>query len=312
MNKIFFVGSKALSRFCPTISQIDTDIICDIESMERYIESIDKKVISHYPTNSGKKFITFFSDKSILETELIWPNSVIKEFTEIIEEDENSMIDNLKDIQLIFPSIDALYSLKMSHRYLKNSPHFIKTMRDIRSMRGLGANVSEKYKEWLVKREKETYHYKHPKLDSMSKDNFFIKNDSFYQYDHDDIHCAIALDKTPAYRNYMVDDAEVQCDRNNFFDLPESTRINGVLEEALVLALERIQIPNNYSVDKDKSFLFALEKVCTSITSGWFREYAWEHYDDVVKEYYSLATNYIDKFKIALNEGEVKPFNRVT
>jgi hypothetical protein len=30
----------------------------------------------------------------------------------------------------------------------------------------------------------------------------------------------------------------------------------------------------------------ALDKVCTSITSGWFREFAWQNYDEVVKIYH--------------------------
>jgi len=32
--------------------------------------------------------------------------------------------------------------------------------------------------------------------------------------------------------------------------------------------------------------------VCTSITSGWFREYAWENYDRVLDLYNSLGDDY--------------------
>lgn len=53
--------------------------------------------------------------------------------------------------------------------------------------------------------------------------------------------------------------------------------------------------------------MMALEKVCTSITSGWFREYAYENYYEVVAMYHKLGKNdYIKRFKE--NFHMVKPF----
>jgi hypothetical protein len=46
-------------------------------------------------------------------------------------------------------------------------------------------------------------------------------------------------------------------------------------------------------------------KVCTSITSGWFREYAWENYHRVLQMY---SDDFVVQFKQGLAEGKVKPF----
>ena len=55
--------------------------------------------------------------------------------------------------------------------------------------------------------------------------------------------------------------------------------------------------------------MMALEKVCTSITSGWFREYAWENYHRVVHMYKTLGVNdYIDRFH--KNKHMIKPFQK--
>lgn len=74
-----------------------------------------------------------------------------------------------------------------------------------------------------------------------------------------------------------------------------------------MLALERSQIPHPGKWTPEKSFMFALEKVCTSITSGWWREYAWEHHEDAVSLYESARTDYVDRFKQALAAGVVRP-----
>lgn len=51
----------------------------------------------------------------------------------------------------------------------------------------------------------------------------------------------------------------------------------------------------------------ALEKVCTSISSGWWREYAWEHYDAVIGFWKSIGVDkYVNDYNKAKNEGKLK------
>ena len=196
-----------------------------------------------------------------------------------------------------------VYTLKMSHRYLKNSPHFLKTMQDIWHLRLAGHDkiVDE---DFYAARMKETYNYGHPNL-KTTKDAFF--KDDFYIYDHDSIHRAVAVEDVPAYTRYMVDGEQVLTSRAKFDALPIQVRLNGVLEESYVLALERAVIPHN--ANPVNAFKIALSKVCTSITSGWFREFAWENYYQVASLF---NVNYVEKFEAAKARGEILPFSRET
>ncbi|AFL47535.1 hypothetical protein ZZ1p0078 [Acinetobacter phage ZZ1] len=194
--------------------------------------------------------------------------------------------------------LDVLFMLKWSHRYLKNSPHFRKTMVTIRNLQKIGAKVYDE--EWLKLREKETYDYSHPKL-NVSKSDFFNSNFA-YVYDHDSIHNAVKVLDRPAYMYYMEYDQEVKSSREKFFAQPREIQLLGVLEEAYVLAIERVLIPNNFNVKPRQAFDMALEKVCTSITSGWFRQFAWENYELVSRMYDGI---YVDKFILARDSDKL-------
>jgi hypothetical protein len=210
---------------------------------------------------------------------------------------------------LYWATPDICLAIKLSHRFKKNNPFFRKTMQHIRFLRnkGYGIEKNPKLTEIMLQRQKETLSYNHPKLD-VSKNTFF--NDTIYTLDHDSIHRAVALADRPAYTFYMKDGSEVMTSREKFEALPEAIKLAGVYEETCVLALERSQVPNNFqNVSSEHSFMMALEKVCTSITSGWFREYAWENYHKVVHMYKTLGVNdYIDRFK--KNQHMILPFKK--
>lgn len=196
---------------------------------------------------------------------------------------------------------DILLLLKMSHRYRKNSPHFLKTMHDIYLLRRAGAVITPELEPILKLREKETYTYAHPKLNVTKKD-FFNGDDVPYIYDHDYLHTLVAFLDRPAYTYYMTDGEQVKASMDKFFEQEQHIKLLGVLEESMVLAAERSQIPNNFELAPRLSFNMALEKVCTSITSGRFREFAWENYYLVQKMYDTLGGDaWVEKIKEGIN-----------
>lgn len=213
--------------------------------------------------------------------------------------------DNLTGFYWASP--EMCLAIKMSHRFKKNSPHFLKTMNTINFLKGhLGIELNDELQEIMEFRQKEILNYGHPKL-NQSKSGFFSGDGVDYKYDHDSIHRAIALTDKPAYTYYIKDDAEVMTSKEKFFECPEEIRLAGVYEEVCVLALERSQIPNDFTIDSDKSFRIALEKVCTSITSGWFREFAYDNYNKILAMYSILGNNnYVERFHE--NFDVVKPF----
>lgn len=233
------------------------------------------------------------------EFELVQPGSSAEMLTDLVKKDPFSFL--VQGFGLV-PNLNLLFALKASHKYLKNSPYFWKTAVDYHKMKRVGASIVPEYMEFFKQREKETYTYAHPKL-NVTKDNFFRDDGLKYVYDHDSIHESMKHLEKPAYAYYMKDGAEVQSSKDKFLSAPKEVQMYGVLEESYVLALERSQIPYPDKMTPKQSFMLALSKVCSSITSGWFREYAYENIFTAVKMY---DDTYLDKFKRGVEAGVVK------
>lgn len=291
---MLLIGSGALRKhgIDPQRLQLDEDYICTIDEYHAFVKNKGKDVVHAVPMNDSK-FVVKTINKEIFEFEIAWGESEPTSSDLILEANKGKTI----------ASLETLLLLKLSHRYKKDSPHFYKTLCDIELLRNHGVILPKEMKKILKLREKETYTYKHPNL-NQGKENFF-KNDGLkYIYDHDTIHLAVKHFEKPAYEYYKSDNAQVLCDKEKFWALPEEYRLRGVLEEVLVLALERSQIPNKYKVDRRWSFNKAHEKVCTSITSGFFREFAYDNFRQVQAMY--LPT-YVDTFIKGIESGIVKP-----
>lgn len=308
---MLLIGSAALVHLGCDIGRVprDTDLIGSYDELGVLTRALRKRgcgpVVS-IPLSQNKTVLR--TEKSIIEFEIAWTETTAARLVDLVcDGTQRDMGYLAPGLVAAVPTLDMLYTLKMSHRYLKDSPHFRKTRDDIMLMRSLGAAVFDT--DWLKHREAETYVNKLPKLNVM-KGDFFRGDGVEYVYDHDTIHVAMAhighgthFPGMPAYVYYMKDGAQVQSDKKKFFDLPEQYRLWGVLEEAQVLALERSQIPFRGKADPRWSFEFALQKVCTSITGGWFREFAWENFHRVLDMYES---DYVDRFWKAVDDGVVR------
>ena len=301
---MILIGSMAEKLRYDTMSApSDVDYVGTYGELESFIKENRASLKSYYPINSGKSYVLNFKDNKIMEVEVAWDGSRAAKFTDFVEAQQDNLKWDTKAMSIVCPSLDILYLLKMSHRYLKDSPHFLKTMQDIRRMRGKGARIRLEHQEFYKDRMKDTYTYNHPKLD-VSKDSFFdsVVTNVYQKYDHDSIHNAVKIRARPAYTYFQNSGIEVLCDKNMFFGLDEEIRLNAVLEESYVLALERSLIPFPQGKTPKEAFDMALMKVCTSITSGWFREYAWENYYKVQELY---DESYVQKFEAGVSSGVV-------
>lgn len=307
---MILIGSQALKFHAMGILPNDIDYVGTYEEAERYRKRLTK-VKGFYPINGGKtQYIKL--EHQIIEIELAWPDSRAEKFLAFAEEFPEEF-ERLRDEDggtTLIPSLDVLYMLKMSHRYLKDSPHFLKTMRDIRMMRKLGAYIKPAWNEYFKQREKDTYTYNLPKL-NVSKDAFFDQEATgvVYTYDHDSIHEAMKTYAKPAYQYFKPDESQVMCSEELFYKLALNTQMAAVIEESYVLAIERSLVPFPNGKTPKEAFDMALMKVCTSITSGWFRQFAWEQYNLAQAMY---KDDYFDKFEAGLAAGIVKPFNGST
>lgn len=300
---VIVIGSEALSHHLPGYRiPNDLDIVGTYEEIEQFRKEHQPKV--YYPIDGGKKMFMKLESGRIVEADIAWPDSVADKLRTFIL----NQPDNIRVEGAVIPSLNVLYMLKMSHRYLKDSPHFLKTMEDIRFMRRRGAVLQAEHEEFYNERMKDTYVYKLPKLD-VDKATFFDAKATGveYTYDHDSIHEAIRTLPVPAYKLFKEDESEVMCSVDLFYQVPYDVRLRAGMEEAMVLAIERSLVPYPGAMTPKEAFDYALMKVCTSITSGWFREHCWEHYDEI-QTLFEDYSDYFDQFQKGLDSGIVKPY----
>lgn len=309
---MLLIGSRALVENNPELAGTrvcsDWDYIATLDQVMAWIKQHKEDLKFAIPRDEGKYYHCRLKDGTNYEFELAWEGTSAKMLLDAYGSDGYcTAVD------------DDLYLIKMCHRYKKNSVHFLKTMRDIHTLRQtIGVDNAVDWMETfgnipiIEQRMKESYDYGHPKLNVTSKE-FFNADGIDYVYDHDSIHLTVALThngdpvghrrKTiPAYTFYMKEGSEVMTSKEKFMSCEEQIRLYGVYEETCVLALERSQIPHGLGKDGGPtprwSFEKALEKVCTSITSGFFREYAWEKHEDIMDLYQELGErDYIDRFE---------------
>jgi len=147
-----------------------------------------------------------------------------------------------------------------------------------------------------------------PKL-NVRKGEFFGDKERYNIFDHDTVHKAVALGDIPAYT--LMKDGEIWCSRAKWRKMTNEDKLRCLIEEASVLALERSIIPALFL--KGQSFMgsewaykMALHKICTTITSGFFRDYGIEHYQQAVDG----RPDYTKLFFEGVKQGVVVAINR--
>lgn len=127
-----------------------------------------------------------------------------------------------------------------------------------------------------------------PKLKNVGKEAFF--NDNVVKFiDHDEIHKWMAHKDYPMYSYMQREGSDVECDPELWKMFSFKEKVQCVLEEAYVIASERILIPKlmkpaperthvnpqkyNHE-DVRKAVHWAIMRICTTLCSGWFRQFA--------------------------------------
>jgi hypothetical protein len=302
---VAIIGSVALEAHGIKLREAgDLDLVGSYKGVAAWIRRRYRgRIIELFPIEDGKKLYARIKDGPIIEADLTWGGTSHVELLDLIKQD----CEEVDGTVIATPNI--CYMLKMSHRFRKNNPHFNKTRKDIAELRSRGCVIEARHKEFYTRRVRETLDYSHPSL-NRSKANFFSDDGVGYVHDHDTIHLAVMLRDKPAYEFFKADAAEVLCSKDLFNALPQDIKVSAVYEESCVLAIERSLVPYPGVKTPEEAFLFALEKVCTSITSGWFRTFAWENYDAAVEMFRANQGDdlYWNRFQVALSEGRIAPY----
>lgn len=202
--------------------------------------------------------------------------------------------------------LESLALIKRSHAHvpLPKWKRHIMRYGLMRFALGEDFRFNERQRDILRQRIRETndIHSAHfPRLKGMSKQEFFAGEELFFRtplpplFEHDDIHVTVSNMTgydTPAY-DLMTEGNEVECTRAGWEQMSREDKARAVIEESIVLAIERCMAPWHYcgqvrlfdNPTPDRAFDWALGRVCTTITSGWFRAWAIDNYFYVVNTY---------------------------
>jgi hypothetical protein len=174
-------------------------------------------------------------------------------------------------------SMEGLAIIKRSHLHRNLSfdkhithyhRHLIPFISDHPTLQERIQLTQEEFKNW------------HPKL-NQSVEKFF--DDAVVKiYNHDYLHTLFAYEDEPLYRKMQRDFSLAWCERDMWEKFTHDQKVKCIAEETMVIATERFIVPSNWEYNYLRAFHASLTKVCTTLTSGWFRDYAIDHYPDVL------------------------------
>lgn len=183
-----------------------------------------------------------------------------------------------KEVNVYLPTLEYLYAIRRSHVFRPlNFPKHIWHLTMIQSVLDI-SSISEECRAFLkdrIKLTKAAYGDRVPKLNKTNMD--FFDDPVKKIYEHDDLHEIVAFMDEPIYLKMKRDKEMAMCEKDMWEDLTHQQKIWCVQEESMVIALERFLITGTINNPRI-AFLKALEKVCTNLTSGWFRDFAIDNY----------------------------------
>jgi hypothetical protein len=300
------VGSKAMVYNYKSLDRKikDIDIIGNKEDVEYLRQSLKPTTIVN-----GDGIVSFFRiqnknefyNTDNVEILLYDKSEALSEY--IKYEESNGKVGG----GLFYASPEVLLSLKKSHIHFP--VYFKKHIEDYNFLlKQLG---EDKLKDITKKNYKETEirigKLKTPSLNKSVKD-FFGQSDGYVKsyFIHDDMHQAVAHYNEPLYLRMQYDKSLAKCEKVLWDKFPYEDKCKCVLEEAYVIALERKILPSIFGGHKWTSSKEALEwslmRICTTLCSGWFREFATDNYNKIIE---MSNPNYVEDFLTKYNNKEI-------
>lgn len=205
---------------------------------------------------------------------------------------------NAVESEVLAP-LDVLLSIKNSHKYIyrgkyRKSFKHLMDYSQLLKLTNLTPELLEISKHWgkdIISTfdESELKRLHLPKLKGKDSTEFFTDKVKYY-YEHDSIHELMAHYEQPMYLRTKIDET-VECHKHLFEQLSYEDKIKQVLEECYVIALERCLYPlvhgstNVPAFTHKDAFKYALVRVSTNLTGGWFRKFAADNFSDIYSSY---------------------------
>ena len=235
------------------------------------------------------RFYSIVKDNRRIDIFVAYPNSTGEDYLKYCDAITSEVVAPL----------DVILSIKNSHKYIyrgkyrKSFKHLMDYSKLLKITK-LTPELTELSKRWgeefiLSFNEGELKRLKLPKLKGKDSVAFFTDKVKYY-YEHDSIHELMAHYDQPMYLRTKIDET-VECHKSLFEALTHDDKIKQVLQECYVIALERCLYPlimgesNIPAFTHEDAFKYALVRVSTNLTGGWFRKFASDNFSDIYKSY---------------------------
>jgi hypothetical protein len=309
---VLVIGSFALNHWVPDYREPkDIDLICaSHDEKDEFLSKLNPTTLSNFKVNTDKnRFAVTSSELGIIELEVTESGKLYQMY---YDEHRNESSPDLsidahrEDIDVPIATPDILFSIKRSHRHYPRM--WDKHIHDYHILKSLV--FEDVLPEATDVRERETRErYGKLTTPSLEKNNTNFFEDSVKRvFVHDDVHRIMAHRPRPMYEYIRISPDTVKCSLDKFLALGIDDQIRCVLEEAYVIALERAIVPMLYLgggfTDADRAIKWALMRICTNLTSGWFREFALENYPTIYRTY---NADYVSQFLQAVDAGTIQP-----
>lgn len=192
---------------------------------------------------------------------------------------------NFNGHELKVMSARGLAIIKRSHlwrnlSFQKHITHYHKYLRNLFGYYTAGDKEHLQKRTLLTHKE---FPQGNPNL-MQSKEDFF--NDAVTKkYEHDYLHELVAFYEKPLYTKLLRESNLAWCEESKWNMLTHEDKVKCVAEETFVIAIERFMIPNGWNFPSFLAYSKALDKVCTTLCSGWFRDFAIDYYPEIMLQY---------------------------
>jgi len=300
---MILIGSKALKYWIPTGRiGVDWDLIATKDELNQLIAIND--VSFNKSLHNGEKHHLIINGEK-LEIELLTHNSS----NELIDVIADNKIIKIFGIETRVANLPTLMMIKKAH--LNWPIAWWKHIKDYHDIKNQNPEVLEIHHKILKLRMKET----EARQKKLVKPNLMVSNEEFFGksqrvigrlYKHDDLHFSTCFYDRPLYEKLKYDKSLAWCDQQLFNTLNYLDKVRCVQEEAFAIALERKIIPalnDGQKIDTISAFCYAIERICTTLTSGWFRSFAQENVPQIMKHNVDFVGRFLSFLERKPNES---------
>lgn len=312
---MIIIGSRAMKLERVT-QKTDYDVMMTLEEFYKWVEEYEKYIVLMVPRSETKYKVLVEKDglKVQYEVELGIDGTSTKLLLDNQENISIGYVSGFFGEQFHKPTKAWHMTTKRSHliypinfeKHIEDY-HILKRSIDGKFIYGCeDKELLEKYYKLRCEEAAERYKQRTPKLNVATEDFFSSKLPVPNYFVHDHIHESMTHHDRPIFTMMQKDSSKAWCEKDMFFELSYEYQVQCVQEEAYVIALERYIIPQYGDNCNDffDCYKRAVKRICTTLTSGWFREFAIENYPQVIENY---NPEFVNKFIHDVISKKVRP-----